>query len=171
MCYCNKKKQGWTEAIALKDTKVFGWTKKTTFGTKMYALNWTKIDSFNRNIHLLNTATISLPYYGLLLWMSFLFFKNFPKKRWHSSTTNRGCMSLSVYMYQLEHGRHVARLHCYRHRHAYAATTIPLAMITMWKWINGFPLLILPIWVWSYALSPFGLLELRYYSICACKFY
>ena len=29
-------------------------------------------------------------------------------------------MSLSVYMYQLEHGRHVARLHCCRHRHAYA---------------------------------------------------
>ena len=24
MCYWNKKKQGWTEAIALKDTKVFG---------------------------------------------------------------------------------------------------------------------------------------------------
>ena len=92
--------------------------------TKIYALNWTKIDSFNLNIHLLNTATIGLPYYGLLIWMSFLLFKKNPhKKRWHSSATNRGCMSLSVYMYQLEHGRHVARLHCCRHRHAYAPTS------------------------------------------------
>ena len=51
-------------------------------------------------------------------------------------------MSLSIYY--LEHGRHVARLHRHsrlRRRRRARPRAIPLAMITMRKSIHGFPLL------------------------------
>ena len=57
-------------------------------------------------------------------------------------TINQGCMSLSIYY--LEHGRHVAQLHRHgrlRRRRRARPRAIPLAMITMRKSINGFPLL------------------------------
>ena len=64
----------------------------------------------------------------------FLFFENPAKKRWHTSTTNRGCISLCCKsMAAMLHDTVVAmRTH---------PRAILLAMITMRKSIHGFPLI------------------------------
>ena len=57
--------------------------------------------------------------------------------------------------YELEHGRHVARLHHRRRRRrrrAYAPRAIPLAMIHMRKSIHGFPFV--PLYGYGAPLRP-----------------
>ena len=72
MCSWNAKK-GWTKAVALKGTKVCWlqkkcWMQNRMLNQKEYIehrfMRWIelKIDSLNWNIHLLNIATIGLPY-------------------------------------------------------------------------------------------------------------
>ena len=83
----------------------------------------------------------------------YFFFENPALKRWHTSNTNGGCMFLSTY--ELEHGRHVARLlhrRC-RRRRAYAPTSNTASHDThekIYSWVSFCSL----IWVWGPAWRP-----------------